>query len=118
MGEISESVAHGMGGRAEITTTKHYPSIQNNPEVARAVVEAAKTVLAPGAVHDNKEFMMGGEDFAFYLLHGKGAFFHIGMRSDKYTFAPWHNQKFVVDEDALVIGPKVFFEFVRQYGSK
>ncbi len=116
IGEISSATANDMGGRVEITTTKHYPSIINDRDIAKMVVSAAKRTIGEDAVHDDKEFMMGGEDFAFYLLHKPGAFFHIGMRSDKYTFAPWHNPKFIVDEDALVIGPKIFFEFVMQYG--
>lgn len=115
MGEIARAVAEDMGGRAELTTTKHYPSVVNDAGVARALVEAAREVLGADKVNDRKEFMMGGEDFAFYLLKKPGAFFHIGMRSDRYTFAPWHNQKFIVDEDALTTGPKVMFEFIRRY---
>lgn len=117
IGEIADSVSRDMGGSYEISTTKHYPSIKNTPEVAKAVVSAANAVLGEGKCNDNKECMMGGEDFAFYLLHGKGAFFHIGARSDKYTFAPFHNGKFVVDEDALTVGPEIFFEFVKTYGA-
>ena len=113
--EIAKATAEDMGGRAEITTTKHYPSIINDPATAKMIVEAASEVLGADMVNDKKEYMMGGEDFAFYLLHGKGAFFHIGMRSDRYTFAPWHNGKFFVDEDALVTGPAVMYEFIRRY---
>ncbi len=118
LGEIADSVARDLGGRAEISTTKHYPSIINTAEVAEMLVAIGRDILGEANVNDKKEYMLGGEDFAFYLLHGKGAFFHIGMKSDKYTFAPWHNPKFVVDEDALVVGPKMFFEFVKRYGEK
>ena len=116
MGEIASSVATDMGGSAEISTTKHYPSIVNDKDVAAAVVDAAREVLGDECVNDKKECMMGGEDFAFYTLRKPGAFFHIGMRCDKYTFAPWHNSKFVVDEGALVIGPKIMLRFVEKYG--
>ncbi len=115
IGEIASAVATDMGGSAEISTTKHYPSILNDKEVAAAVVSAAREVLGEECVNDKKECMMGGEDFAFYTLRKPGAFFHIGMRSDKYTFAPWHNSKFVVDEDALTIGPSIFLAFIREY---
>ena len=115
IGEIAEAVARDMGGRSEITTSKHYPSIKNDPEVARAIVEAARAALGEDACSDTKEYMMGGEDFAFYLLRGKGAFFHIGMKSDRYVMAPAHNSKFFVDEAALEVGPRVFFEFVKRY---
>lgn len=115
IGEIASAVASDMGGSAEITTSKHYPSVVNDDGVARQLVEAARDALGEDKVNDKKEFMMGGEDFAFYLLHKPGAFFHIGMKSDRHSFAPWHNRKFIVDEDALVIGPKVMFEFVRRF---
>ena len=118
MGEIADAVARDMGGRAELTTTKHYPSVVNDKEITRLLVEAARDALGAENVDDKKECMMGGEDFSFYLLKKPGAFFHIGMRSDKHTFAPWHNPKFIVDEDALVIGPKVMFEFVRRFGER
>ena len=115
IGEIADAVARDMGGRAELTTSKHYPSIINDPAVAAAVVSSAKRVLGEECVNDKKEFMMGGEDFAFYTLHKPGAFFHIGCDSGKYEFAPWHNSHFIIDEDALVIGPKVMFDFVINY---
>ena len=115
IGEIADAVATDMGGRAELVTSKHYPSVINDKTVASILVSAAADVLGRENVDDKKDFMMGGEDFAFYLLKKPGAFFHVGMRSDKYEFAPWHNQKFIVDEDALVTGPKVMFEFVKRF---
>ncbi|MBR7116249.1 MAG: amidohydrolase [Clostridia bacterium] len=116
IGEIAESVARDMGGSAEITTSKHYPSIINDPKLAKNVVSIGKRLLGEEAVDDNKECMMGGEDFAFYTLRKPGVFFHIGMRSNKYEFAPWHNPKFIVDEDALTVGPEMFFAFAMEYG--
>lgn len=116
IGEIADSVSRGMGGSYELTTNKHYPSIQNEPEVAGALVKAAIRVLGEENVNDKKEYMMGGEDFAFYLLRGRGAFFHIGTDSEKISHAPWHNSKFTVDEDALTVGPRVMCEFVLSYG--
>ncbi len=116
--EISESVAVGMGGRVEISTTKHYPSVINNPEMTKVVLECAREAIGKERVHDDKVFMMGGEDFSFYLLSGKpGVFFHIGTKSDKYPFAPLHNSKLILDEDALTVGPNVFFAFVNKYGN-
>ena len=32
------------------------------------------------------------------------------------SFAPWHNPKFIVDEDALTVGPEMFFAFAMEYG--
>lgn len=116
IGEIAEAVSHGMGGSYELTTNKHYPSIKNDPEIARAVVDAARRTLGEDNVIDNKEYMMGGEDFAFYLKEGRGAFFHIGTNSGKISHAPWHNPKFTIDEDALTVGPAVMLEFVLSYG--
>lgn len=115
IGEIADSVSRDMGGSWSIETTKHYPSIKNDPEIARLIVEAGKRALGEENVIDDKECMMGGEDFAFYLLHKPGAFFHIGMRSDRYKFAPMHNPKFFVDEEALVFGPKVMFDFATSF---
>ena len=115
---IANSVAEDMGGRAEVSTSKHYPSIQNTPEIASVIVEIARDLLGEDACNDKKESSMGGEDFAFYLLSGKGAFFHIGMKSDKYEFAPLHNPHFIVDEDAMATGPRIFYEFVRRYGAQ
>lgn len=118
IGEICNAAARDLGGRCEVSTSKHYPSIKNTPEIAREIVEIGRDILGEECVCDTKECMMGGEDFSFYVQRSKGAFFHIGMRSDKYTFAPAHNSKFFVDEDALTTGPLIFFEFVRRYGAK
>ena len=115
MGEISTAVATDMGGRAEITTTKHDPSVVNDKEIAGLVVSSARDVLGEDMVNDKKDFMMGGEDFAFYLKHKPGAFFHIGMKDENTELAPWHNKKFIINEDALVVGPKVMFEVAKNF---
>ena len=115
--EIAESVARDMGGRCEVTTSKHYPSVVNDPEIAAVLVEAAKDAIGEENCDDKRGYMMGAEDFAFYLLRGKGAFFHVGMKSDKYVMHSEHNSRFFVDEDALSTGPKVFYEFVMKYGN-
>ena len=51
---------------------------------------------------------MGVEDFAYFLEKIPGAFFNLGVGNrEKKITAPLHNDKFNIDESALIIGVKM-----------
>ena len=113
--EIATRTAEDMGGHAEVITSKHYPAVVNNPELAKMIADIGREVLGEDCVDDKMPNCMGGEDFAFYLLHKPGVFFDIGAKTDKHPTAPAHNGRFYVDEDSLTTGPRIMFEFVSRY---
>ena len=118
IGEIADSATRKLGGSYKLTTTKSYPAVVNDPEIAKIIYECGVRELGEENVSDTHAYTMGGEDFAFYLQHKPGAFFHIGAMDDAHPNAPAHNPKFFINEDALTVGPKIFTAFVEEYSKR
>lgn len=85
---------------------KAYPAVINPVEEIEFVMELAKSV--PGVTDVKKvEPQMGGEDFAFYLQHIKGAFFFTGGQNPEVNaIYPHHHPKFTIDEKGMLIAAK------------
>lgn len=108
--QIANSVAADMGGTAEFEPLTFSPALHNDLTVCDQVEAAAAAVLGPEKVLEKDE-SMGGEDFSYYLEHKPGCIFWLGV-SDSSAYTPLHNEKFVVNEDALEIAPKVFIQYI------
>lgn len=85
---------------------KAYPAVINPVEEIEFVMELTKSV--PGVTVVKKvEPQMGGEDFAFYLQHIKGAFFFTGGQNPEVNaIYPHHHPKFTIDEKGMLIAAK------------
>ena len=115
IGEIADAVTSQRGGGYELTTTKNYPLLKNDPDATERLAEIAKRLLGTKNVYSEKVFTMGAEDFAFYRQHAPGVFFNLGAGRDDDPIAPAHNSKFVVDESGLEFGPKLFVEYAMSF---
>ncbi|WP_026575756.1 M20 family metallopeptidase [Bacillus sp. UNC438CL73TsuS30] len=86
---------------------KGYPALVNHKEDMEFVANLAETVPGVTAVREI-EPLMGGEDFAYYLEHVKGAFFNTGGQSPEWSETyPHHHPKFNIDEKGMLIAAKV-----------
>ncbi|MBI0577863.1 amidohydrolase [Neobacillus cucumis] len=86
---------------------KGYPAVVNPKEEMEFVAELAKSVPGVTSVREC-EPQMGGEDFAYYLQHVKGAFFFTGGQSPEWTETyPHHHPKFNIDEKGMLLAAKV-----------
>ena len=112
IGEIAKSIAEDAGGRAELSTTKHYPVLKNDPATAREIAEAARRAMPDGIVRTDLEPSMGAEDFAFFTEQIPGAYFRLGAREEGEEIVALHNCRFAPSEKALGYGPMIFFEYV------
>ncbi|MGG1661167.1 M20 family metallopeptidase [Brevibacillus sp. NRS-1366] len=85
---------------------KGYPATINPKEEMEFVANLAKSVPGVTAVHEC-EPQMGGEDFAYYLQHVKGAFFFTGAQNPEVNAVyPHHHPKFNIDEQGMLIAAK------------
>ena len=112
IGEIARAVAEDAGGRAELTTTKHYPVLVNNKAIAADLARLCRT-MPDLTVIDDLEPSMGAEDFAFFTERIPGAYFRIGAKNGDEVI-PLHNGRFSPNEDALTIGPRVFLKYIME----
>lgn len=112
IGEIAKCLAEDAGGRAELITTKHYPSLKNDPATAREIAAAARRAMPDGIVRTDLEPSMGAEDFSFFLEKIPGAYFRLGAREEGEEIVALHNCRFSPNEKALTLGPAIFYEYV------
>ncbi|MFZ1379451.1 MAG: M20 family metallopeptidase [Saprospiraceae bacterium] len=97
--EIIDSVAIGLGGRAEITIIDGYPCLMNNEDLT----QKAKNVV--GQLYENESVItipsrMSSEDFAYYSHEIPACFFRLGIGKE----AGVHTPNFDVDMNCLPIG--------------
>lgn len=113
MQRVLEGVA--ITTRAEIKLDYHdgTPATVNEKESTEMGIEVAKEVFKDGFIEDYPQ-LMGGEDFAKYLLNIPGCFLFLGGAGKKGKIAQ-HNEKFDIDEDALVLGIEYFIKYALKY---
>jgi amidohydrolase len=83
-----------------------YPAVVNHEEETEFLEEVAN--LVPGVENvSEREPMMGGEDFSYYLQHVKGTFFFTGAKHPDWEESyPHHHPKFNIDERAMLLAAK------------
>ena len=103
--------------RCEATLEYHYvtPPLINEEASSAVAYEAA--LKTHGAENISKlEKTTGGEDFAYYLKDKPGCFAFIGTKNvEKKTDVAHHNERFDVDEDALIGGSALYAEYALTY---
>lgn len=103
--KMAEGIAEGMGGRCEVTISRGYPYLENNPSLTRRIREAAEAYVGAGNVVD-LDISLGAEDFAYYSQVIPAAFYRLGTRNEGKGLTSYvHTPTFDIDEDALRIGP-------------
>lgn len=105
--KMAESIAEGMGGRAEIELSRGYPYLENNPELTRRIRAAAEAYVGKENVVEI-DLTLGSEDFAYYSHQVPASFYRLGTRNESKGITSYvHTPTFDIDEEALRIGPGV-----------
>lgn len=105
---LVQSVAIGMGARAEVNYELGYSTLYNNPQAIDILRKASISVLGDDSIVELQRPSMGGEDFAFFLEHAVGAMFWLGCKGPHSPDYPIHNPKFDFDESVMAKGIAVF----------
>lgn len=100
---MARSIAEGMGGKCEVTISRGYPYLENNPELTQRIRRAATDYVGKENVVDI-DITLGAEDFAYYSQVIPASFYRIGTRNDDKGITSYvHTPTFDIDEDALRI---------------
>ena len=102
--EISSSLARAMGGDCDVVIDEGYPQLTNNDEVLKIIESNAAAYLGADHVSHKEDISMGGEDFAYFCQHTKGAFFNLGCHVNSREPYMLHTRKFDIDERCLKTG--------------
>jgi len=112
IGEIAAAVASAHKCQIEYEFQLLPPPVINDEAVTEAVRQAAETIF-PGQVHTLETLIMGGEDFAEYLVRVPGTLFAlINPRPVDGAFRGHHNPRFDIEEAYLDMGPRTFVEYL------
>ncbi len=90
-----------------------YPPLINNADVTKDISDAASRAIGKENVSYFDKPLMTGEDFAYICERVPSCFFWYGGRKDNAF--PLHSSKFQVDEEAIEICAKIFYEFSMKY---
>lgn len=113
MQRVLEGVAITTRTKIELDYHEGTPATVNEKESTEMGIEVAKEVFKDGFIEDYPQ-LMGGEDFAKYLLNIPGCFLLLGGAGKKGKIAQ-HNEKFDIDEDALLLGIEYFIKYALKY---
>lgn len=103
--KMAESLAEGMGGKCEVTISKGYPYLENNPALTQRIRKAAEAYIGKENVVDI-DLTLGSEDFAYYSHIIPASFYRLGTRNEAKGITSYvHTPTFDIDEEALKIGP-------------
>lgn len=102
-----KAIAESLGGTAEVTISKGYPYLENNPKITSELISKAKEYLGEDKV-DLLPIRMTSEDFAFYSQEIPVCFFRLGVRNEsKGIVYGVHHPKFDIEAEALKIGMQI-----------
>lgn len=101
--KMAESLAEGMGGKCEVTISRGYPFLKNDPTVTRRIKQAAIDYVGAENVVDI-DITLGAEDFSYYSQVVPASFYRLGTRNDAKGINSYvHTPTFDIDEEALKI---------------
>lgn len=98
-------ISRVLGGSAELKLWPGYPSMYNDPDVARLIRVSTRDTVGAHVMID-PEPMMAAEDFSFMTRLAPGAMFMLGARKDAVE-RPHHTPVFDIDESAMPLGAAV-----------
>lgn len=109
---LARGLGEASGARITINWDSGPPPVKNDPELVDLIALASRSVLDDTHVQSIRRPSMGGEDFANYLPHVRGAMFRLGTATDPVVAPPLHSPLFDIDERALAIGVEILAQAV------
>jgi len=102
-----KSITESLGGTADVTISKGYPYLENNPEITASLRQKAINYLGENKVEE-LPIRMTSEDFAFYSQEIPTCFVRLGVRNEeKGIVFGVHHPRFDIDPDALKTGMQI-----------
>ena len=112
---LAENAAKRRGGTMVLHENAKALPLVNDPVISEKVLSSAASVVGQENVV-TMPVKLSSEDFSFYVSQKPGAFLRLGTRNEaKGCVTLPHNNDFLLDEDALELGSKVFVQFVLDY---
>ena len=115
--QICSNAAEELGGSVEFNDRISAYAVINDAAVADKVRTAAAKVVGEANVIPVPQ-KLSSEDFSHYLRKKPGVFFRLGTgNTEKGCVEAPHTSRFMLDEDALILGAKTFAQYVLDQGN-
>ena len=102
--QTAEDIAKASGGIAEVTISKGYPYLENDPETTQRVRSIAQDFLGEESVHE-LPIRLTAEDFSYYSQEVPVCFFRLGVRNEEAGIVHGvHHPRFDIDQKSLKYG--------------
>ncbi|BCX04135.1 MAG: amidohydrolase [Candidatus Roseilinea sp.] len=107
--ERAAALARALGAEVEWRWEQpSHPLSLNDGVALEALIRAARNVLGPDCVADDRGLGLGGEDFTYLAQKAPGAMLYLGAQIKGH--GEWHTPTFDIDERALPIGTAILYE--------
>lgn len=110
--EIAKNTASAYGIEADVEYHYGYPSVVNSPAETAQAVAAARSIVGDDNVDDNYPYVMGAEDFAFFLQYSPGAYIAVGQNSENHK-AQLHSPHYDFNDDIIPIGASYWIKLAQ-----
>ncbi|MBB2715295.1 UNVERIFIED_ORG: hippurate hydrolase [Rhizobium etli] len=107
---IAEGTALAYNVSAEVTYTREFVPLLNDPDLVEETFAAAYSIFPEKNVRMAREPMTGSEDFAHFLEHAPGVFVFLGNGDSP----PLHNPRYDFCDDGLIHGTNFHTAIVRR----
>lgn len=109
---VAEAAASRRGGTIAFHENAKALPLVNDPAVSKQVLASAAKVVGDDKIV-TMPIKLSSEDFSFYVSRKPGTFLRLGTRNAaKGCVTLPHNNDFLLDEDALEYGSRIFVRFV------
>jgi metal-dependent amidase/aminoacylase/carboxypeptidase family protein len=101
---VAEGVAAAHGAEVGVELIRGYPVTVNDVDFAGFVLDSARELLGPEAVHASSHPIMASEDFSYVLQRVSGAIANLSTRPADGPAFPNHSPRMLVNESAFAAG--------------
>ncbi len=101
---VAEGIAAAHGAEVDVELTRGYPVTVNDADFAAFVLDTARELLGPEAVHAMSHPIMASEDFSYVLQRVPGVIANLSTRPDDGPAFPNHSPRMLVNEPVLATG--------------
>ena len=114
---MAEKMAEANGARAELTYTENAAVTYNDPKLVQRMLPSMRSAIGDTHVYE-RDWTTNAEDFAYYGQKAPAFYFDLGGMSpgnDPLKMPSKHTANYVIDENCIKTGVKVFCNLVVDY---
>jgi amidohydrolase len=113
--QVSQQTAALSGAEAQVLWTDVTSALVNDPQASQEAIQVAAGLGPDIKIVTDRSLSLGGDNFAEYLRKVPGCYAYLGTSDPQRpeTQIGLHNGHFNLDEDALVLGARLYAAYAK-----